>query len=186
VKKQKPLPERWLFTDRRWPAAAIVQALAGLPRGSGVVLRDMADADARCVVAAARRNGHVVVVSGDRRRVRRLGGAGRHLASTGPVACRVLTASAHNLTEIVRARRAGARLVFVSPVFPTASHREARPLGRIRFGLLARGAGVALAALGGMDARHFAQLGPLGAAAWGGIAAFMDPAPTRARTMIRS
>jgi thiamine-phosphate pyrophosphorylase len=62
-------------------------------------------------------------------------------------------------------------MVFLAPVFATASHPQAAPLGPVRWGLLARGAGVAVAALGGIDgatvrrlpARLCAGVGAIGA-----------------------
>lgn len=83
------------------------------------------------------------------------------------------TAAAHSPRELARAAQAGAHLAFLSPVFPTASHPDARPLGRIRFGLMARAARLPVAALGGMTPRGFASLWRLGAYAWGAVGAFL-------------
>lgn len=143
--RPRQYPEVWLFTDPR--LGDVAAAVRRLPRGSGVVVRGGADAAA--LVAVARRRGLWLVDEADSR-------LGR----------------AHNRAELVRARRAGARVVFVSPVFATRTHPGARALGVVRFGLMIRGAGVPVAALGGMDARRFRRLQALGAIAWGGIDAF--------------
>jgi thiamine-phosphate pyrophosphorylase len=64
-----------------------------------------------------------------------------------------VTSSAHSVTELRRAAWAGARLVFLSPAFPTASHAGALGLGPSRWAATARrgGPGVNVAALGGVD-----------------------------------
>ncbi|TRW14896.1 thiamine phosphate synthase [Glacieibacterium frigidum] len=147
-------PVAWLFAEPRLGEALWI-ALDRLPRGAGVVFGhvDLAPAArrrlfARVALVAARRR-LVLVDSRDPR-----------------------IAKAHDRAEIVAARRRGACLVFVSPVFATASHPGAPVLGRVRYGLMVRGAGVPVAALGGMTARRFETLRPLGAVAWGAIDAW--------------
>jgi thiamine-phosphate pyrophosphorylase len=63
----------------------------------------------------------------------------------------VQTAPAHNMREMRAAERAGADLLFLSPVFGTRSHPGAKPLRPLRFRLLARQARVPVIALGGMN-----------------------------------
>ena len=148
---QRP-PAIWLFTDARM-GDALYAAIARLPKGkAGVVYRWGHEARIR---ALCRRRRLVFVDE------RTPGG---------------LIARAHNRRELVAARREGARLVFLSPVFATRTHPGARVLGRVRFGLLARRAGVTLGALGGVNARRFQALRQTGATAWGGIDALIDAA----------
>lgn len=152
--RPRHLPVAWLFTDPRTDAG-LIAAVERLPRGSGIVLRHHAlpaaerRALARRLGAIARRRGLLLLDEHDPR----LG-------------------KAHNRAELVAARRRGLAIVFVSPVFATRTHPGARALGVVRFGLLVRGAGVPVAALGGMDARRFRRLRALGAMAWGGIDAW--------------
>ena len=128
MRRRQP-PVVWLFTDPR-QGEALWAAARRLPRGSGIVLRG-ADADtAERLVRIARRRGLILVDEAD-------------------------VAKAHDRAELIAARRAGARLVFVAPVFATRTHPGARPLGTVRFGLLVRRAGVPVAALGGMDGATF-------------------------------
>jgi thiamine-phosphate pyrophosphorylase len=75
----------------------------------------------------------------------------------------------HDLAELVAAKRLGVRLAFLSSVFATRSHPGGRPLGPLRFGLLAHSARLSIAALGGVRPRDFSRLKRLGAVAWGGI-----------------
>jgi thiamine-phosphate pyrophosphorylase len=172
MRRRHHLPPLWLFTDERM-GEALVPALLRLPRGSGVVLRHYGAADreklAEEVASIAKRRALVLVVAGDPALARRVGAAGTHMAAGGKRARRPLTASAHDRAQLVRARRAGARLVFLSPVFGTASHPGARAMGPVRFGLLARAARVPVAALGGMNRKRFAALRRLGASGWGAI-----------------
>jgi thiamine-phosphate pyrophosphorylase len=84
-----------------------------------------------------------------------------------------LTASAHSLGAAQRAALFGADAVFLSPVFPTASHPGRVALTPIRFRLMAQETRVPLYALGGINAGNAQQL--LGArlagiAAIGGLA----------------
>jgi thiamine-phosphate pyrophosphorylase len=65
---------------------------------------------------------------------------------------RALTSSAHDRVELVRAMRAGVRLVFLSPVFATASHPGADWLGAARWAALAGASTMDVAALGGITA----------------------------------
>ena len=102
-----------------------------------------------------------------------LGADGVHVKTGHGAARPAMTAAAHGRADIVRAQRAGARLVFLSPVHATRSHPDATPLGRVRFGLMLHGAGIAVAALGGMTKRRFRALKPLGARGWGAIDAWI-------------
>ena len=73
--------------------------------------------------------------------------------------------------------RAGARLVFVSPVFATRSHPGARALGPLRAAAIARGLPVLWMALGGMDAGRFRRLSGLGFHGWAAIDAWQVARP---------
>jgi len=164
-------PPLWLFTDqRRHPDLCAV--VAALPRGlAGVVFRhDGAPGRRELALRVARicrERRLALVVAGDWRLAARCH-AGLHLrAGRAPLAPRGLarvSASAHGAAEIVRARAAGVAVIFVSPVFATASHPGARGLGATRWALLARLAPKRVAALGGIDGDSVRRL------ARGGIA----------------
>ncbi|MBW4093106.1 MAG: thiamine phosphate synthase [Proteobacteria bacterium] len=155
------LPALWLFTDaRRLPDPR--GAVARLPRGAaGVVLRHDGAAGpgaaaraalGRDLAALCRARRLILVVAGDTVLAGTLG-AGVHLrGGRWPDVRRrrrgVVTSSAHGGADLRRARRAGADLVFLSPVFPTASHPGAPALGPLRWAALARGG--AAGALGGV------------------------------------
>ena len=159
-----PGPVLWLFTDQQRlpdPLAAVARLPVGL---CGVVFRhdrDPARAElGRALALLCRRRRLALVVAGDWRLAVALR-AGLHLRggwrpAGAPRWCRGVTSSAHGVPDI---RRAGAAMVFLSPVFATASHPEGASLGPVRWSSLARGGGVG--ALGGIDGSTVRRL-PLG------------------------
>ena len=162
------LPRRWLMTDERL-GDALWQAIDALPRGGGIVFRHYATApEARRALfeqvrKAARRKGLLLVVAGPA--VER--GEMRHGRIRG-----ALTAPVHSRREAIAATRAGAALLFVSPVHATRSHPGAAALRRVRFGLMIRGLKLPVIALGGMDERRWRALRPLDVHGWAGIDAW--------------
>jgi thiamine-phosphate pyrophosphorylase len=139
-----------------------------LPTGAGIVFRhySLPAAERRAlwdrVRLLARRRGLTLIVAGQV-----LPGAnGSHNRRGGGLR----TWSAHNLREIRAAERAGADIIFLSPVFSTRSHPGAPALGPGRFALLAHQTRVPVIALGGMNAEKARRLG--GAYGWAGIDAW--------------
>jgi thiamine-phosphate pyrophosphorylase len=186
-------PILWLFTDlRRLPDPR--PAASRLPKGlAGVVLRHDGDphraALGRDLARICRARHLMLVVAGDVRLARSLR-AGVHLrAGYWPAPLRagrgMVTSSAHDAAELVRARRAGADLVFLSPAFVTASHPGARGLGPSRWTRLARGAGLAVAALGGIDAGSVRRLPARYCCAIGAIGALAQPDCVAGATVFR-
>jgi thiamine-phosphate pyrophosphorylase len=166
--RRQSLPRLWLMTDER-QGEALFAAIDRLPRGAGIVFRhySLGPVERRAlwqrVLAAARRRGQTLVVAGPT-----LPGAdGAHNRPGRGLR----TASAHNLREVRAAERAGAQLIFLSPVHPTRSHPGARTLGPRRFALLAHQAKVPVIALGGLDAERARAL--RGAYGWAGIDAWL-------------
>lgn len=167
------LPRLWLMTDERL-GEGLWDALERLPRGSGVIFRNYATPlpERRTrfarMLAVAKRRRLVLVRAGHAAMRGEMGvhnGRGRGLRTT----------AVHDRAEMVAARRAGADLIFVSPVFPTRSHPGARTLGPVRLGLMLRGATSPAIALGGMDARAFRRLRSLGLHGWAAIDGLSKP-----------
>lgn len=163
------LPRCWLMTDERM-GDALWCALERLPRGAGVVFRHYRlDPAARRALFAqvarvARRRRLVLVAGGD---ATLKGAAARH-GGRG-----AMTAPAHNAREVIAARRSGAALILISPVFATRSHPDTRPLGMVRAAALARlaqGRGIALGGVCGEDARRLKEAGFFG---WAAIDAWL-------------
>ena len=173
-------PPLWFFTDAaRLPNPLPV--IAQLPRGlCGVVFRHDAAPNrlalGRRIASLCRARRLALVVAGDARLAARLH-AGLHLrAGRRGILLQpsLVTASAHDAVELLRARRAGAGLVFCSPVFVTKSHIGAPVLGAAGWRRLARLArGTSVAALGGITGKTIRALGASCAAA-GGIEAFFS------------
>jgi thiamine-phosphate pyrophosphorylase len=165
------------MTDER-QGDALWAALARLPRGSGVVFRHYAlpGRERRAlfdqVRRFCRRRGLLLIAAGAAP-----GRADGHHRSDQRRTAAFRTAPAHSIPEIRTAERAGAVLVFLSPVFPTRSHPGARTLGRVRFGLAARAARVPIIALGGLDSRRARHVP--GAYGWAAIDAWSATAQKR-------
>jgi len=81
----------------------------------------------------------------------------------------LVTAAAHSAAAIVGAGQSGADAVFVSPVFASASPSAGRPLGAVRLAALARGAGLPVFALGGINAATARRITRSGAAGFAAI-----------------
>lgn len=159
------------MTDER-QGQGLWQAVAALPKGSGVIFRhyslpprERQSLFAR-LQAVARRKRLLLVAAGPQP----LPADGIHGLYRRKRANRIVTASAHDLREIRAAEAAGAMLVFLSPVFRTRSHPGAKPLGRVRFAALARQTRLPVIALGGMDQRRARTLA--GAYGWAAIDAW--------------
>ncbi len=160
------LPALWLLSDRR-NDAGLNDALARLPRGSGFVYRHyhLADNVRRQrfgeLAALARQRDHLVILSGTAEQAEQwladgLYGPADRLGQPGG---RLRLATAHSGDELQAAIEARADGVFLSPVFPTASHPGAPVLGAMGFHMLAQQSTIPVIALGGMDARRAEELG---------------------------
>lgn len=163
--QSSPPPRLWLMTDERM-GDALLPAIRRLPKGAGVIFRhySLPPAERAALfdqvkrLARARR---LMLVSGDK-----YGGHGRQRGA--------LTAPVHSIPERIAAERNGARLLFVSPVFPTMSHPGRRALGPLRFGQLIRGSAVPIIALGGMTPRRARSLAVFGIYGWAAISSLTD------------
>jgi len=168
TRARAPWPRLWLMTDER--IGDLLSVVSALPRGSGIIFRHYATParDRRALFEAVRRvaraRGHVLLLAGSARKARAWRADGAHGRGVGCV-----SAPVHDQPERIAAERRGARLLLISPVFATRSHPGATPLGRMRFGLLARGARGQVIALGGMTAQRAKSLRQLGADGWAAI-----------------
>ena len=167
MRPRHPLPRLWLMTDER-QGDRLWAALARLPDGGGVVFRHYSrpEPERRALFEDVRtvtqERGLVLLSAGAL-----FSGADGVHNGRGPG---IRTASAHSVGEIHRAERNGADLIFLSPVFATRSHPDARTLGPLRFASLARRTPVPVIAVGGMNETRFRAL--RGAYGWAGIDAW--------------
>ncbi len=160
-----------LMTDDReadWAGAA-----RRLPRGSVVVVRGR-DSKTRRALAETLHGIAPLLIADDPALALQTGAAGLHLPERRMREAQhwrarrpdwIITASAHSLRALMQAGDLDA--VFLSPVFATTSHKDAKPLTPVRAALMANHAPVPVYALGGITAGNAALLGP----AFSGIAA---------------
>lgn len=163
-------PRLWLMTDERMPD--VIAAVRRLPPGAGIVFRHYA--------TARRERFHLFLTVRRIAKARRLalvsaggrlpGADGVHGGSRGGLRGGGLrTWPVHDRRQAIAARRAGAAMVFVSPVYPTRSHPNAPALGPMRAATLARGLGMTVIALGGMDRRRWLKVRSCGFDGWAAI-----------------
>lgn len=146
MERRQTLPVSWFVLT----GPESLDVLRRLPRDTGVlVLPGLSPRDLRAVRRAAR--------------TRRLS-----LIMEQPGA----PLRVHSMRELRKALGNPAPLIFVSPLNVTRSHPDWEPLPRMRAATLARLAGRRAIALGGMDARRYAKITPLGFIGWAGISAF--------------
>lgn len=167
MRARQTLPMLWLLSDER-NDAALEQALARLPCGSGFVFRHYhLEGAARRerfdqLAQLARSWGHKVVVAAGSDDVADWGADGAYGASSALSDVphgQLRLATVHNAAEIAEANRAGVDAVLLSPVFPTRSHPGAPALGADEFYRLAALSAVPVIALGGMTPDRAEQLG---------------------------
>lgn len=174
------LPGLLCFTDpERTPDPVAVARR--LPAGSAIVFRAFGAADAEAVgaelSAVARARRLKLLVGADPALAARLGADGVHLPERLASGARrlkalhpqwLVTAAAHSRRAARRALAHGADAVVVSPAFPSRSPSAGAPIGPVRLALLARQAGGAVYALGGVGektARRLKDAGLVGLAA---------------------
>lgn len=183
--RARGLPPLLLLSDLlRLPDPAA--AARRLPRGSAVILRNYGeqgrDRRAAALAGLCRARGLVLLVAGDGRLAARVGAKGVHFPEALAGRARawrrrrpgwLITVAAHSHAALVRAARVGADAALLSPVFPTPSRPDARPLGAVRFARLVRLSPLPVYALGGLDAinaRRLVGSGAAGLAAIGALA----------------
>jgi thiamine-phosphate pyrophosphorylase len=168
-----------LLTDDLRLADPLLAACA-LPKGSIVILRAREPGRRALLVlqmrALARARGLILLVADDPKLALGVNGLhlperrareGAHWRAKNPHW--LISASAHSLKGALQARHAD--MIFLSPVFVTQSHREARPLSAARARMIARQLKTPIFALGGVTAQNAALLsGFSGIAAIGALA----------------
>lgn len=165
--RRHPIPRTWLITDERL-GEELWRALRRLPRGSGVVVRHYRSTPAERR-ALARRIARAV---GPETLVLGAGISGRDGGHNRVRRAGLTSRSVHDAREVRAAIRERADVVFVSPVYPTASHPGAATLGPRGLLRLARLLPMPVIALGGMDARRYAPLRRRGIHGWAAIDAW--------------
>lgn len=156
--RRQSIPERWSILrgelDREDWKRILRQQL-----GTGVVLIECPPAaDLRRLRVVAQLRGLTIICESPR------------------VAVRV-----HNGHELRRALLQRSKLILLSPIHVTKSHPDWQALPRMRAATLARLAGRELLALGGMNARRYRAIAPLGFIGWAGMTAWSEKAALQKR-----
>lgn len=175
----RPLPRIWLMTDPRF-GTDLLPAIQRLPARSGVVFRHygLGEQERGALFVQVRRicmrRGHMLLLAGDERMAMRWHADGFHSGQKMRRSKSMMqSVPAHNRRELASAQRGGAHLVLLSPVFATASHPGARPMGRSTFMALAKqSAHLRVIVLGGMNARKAVTLDKRIIHGWAAIDAF--------------
>jgi thiamine-phosphate pyrophosphorylase len=168
---RQTLPTIWLLTDRRI-GDALPAAIARVPSGGGVVLRHHASSLAlgERVATLCEERELMLAVAGEVAFARRLGAAMAHNPD-GEADGLLVSRSVHSPGEAEAARDAD--LVFVSPVYPSASHPGGATLGLEGALRLAALTAVPAIALGGMSEERGAAAMAAGLHGWAAIDAFL-------------
>lgn len=160
----QPLPLLWLLSDVR-NDARLEDALRRLPEGSGFVFRHYHLGNSarveryRALLRVAKARKHIVLAAGKFDLFGLVGGDGTYGLPERPTAEGLHLATAHDGDELLAAERAGADGVFLSPVYPTASHPGGATLGPTGFSQLAQTTRLPVIALGGMTAARAEAIG---------------------------
>jgi thiamine-phosphate pyrophosphorylase len=180
--QSRRLPALILVTDPARTPDPVALARR-LPRGSGLIYRAFGAPEAAAVASQlgriARLRGLVLLIGADAVRAR--GATGVHLPERMARRAHALkrarpgvliTAAAHSLPAILRARRSGVDAVLVSAVFPSRSPSAGSAIGPLRLAALIRVGGLPVYALGGVTTKNAPRLIGAGAAGLAGVHAF--------------
>jgi len=172
MRSSQPLPRFWLMTDERL-GGGLIDAVKRLPDGVGIVFRHyrLEEVGRRALFDRVRAAAPtaMLLLAGPANQAKAWGADGSHGPGRG---AGLRSAPVHDQAQIRAAERAGAAFLFLSPVFATRSHPDARSLGLARFAWLARRTMLPVIALGGMDAARGRRLASFGAYGWGAIDAW--------------
>jgi thiamine-phosphate pyrophosphorylase len=175
MRASQPLPRLWLMTDERL-GRGLIDAALRLPEDAGIVFRHygLEEAARRALFDRVREvvPNALLLLAGPADQARAWGADGSHGSGRG---AGLRSAPVHNAAQIRGAERAGAALLFLSPVYATRSHPGARLLGLARFAWLARRTALPVIALGGMDTARGRRLASFGAYGWAAIDAWGAP-----------
>ena len=173
--RQQSWPRIWLMTDERM-GDRLWEAVDRLPEGAGIVFRhyslpaDRRDELATRMAETAQKRRLTLAIAGDVGLAKRAGAQLVHNPAADATGL-AWSRSVHTLEEAEAAK--GAVLVFVSPVCATRSHPGQKSLSPELAAKIARAASAPAIALGGVDARKFAQLEREGFYGWAGIDAWL-------------
>ena len=158
------IPHLWLFTDDI-KTHNLQKFLAKIPQNSGIVIRNYLSEDRLKIIEAIRRNSkrkNLTLLVGEKSNIiRDISGLPLpkwYYQKRKTNKKQILSISAHGIIDKRRIINSKADLIFLSPIFRTSSHLYSRPLGTIKFGLIARQFSKPVIALGGINKNNIKKL----------------------------
>lgn len=180
--RRQPLPRLWMMTDER-QGDGLFPALERLPEGAGVVFRhyNLTVEDRRALFADVRAmtssRRQLLMLADEAGVAEQWGADGVHGGTGISIPGLLRSTSVHGVIDLEFAERAGADLIFVSPVFATRSHTCAISLGKEGLERIARRSPMPVIALGGMNAARARAIEDVGVYGWAAIDAWGEDGP---------
>lgn len=178
------LPSAFYFTDENRTHSAL-ETIARLAANTGVIYRHYAYPNRQElgaeIVEICRKKDLFLAVAEDPSLANALKAPAVHLPerliSKLPLIRKqypklLISCACHNALSLKAANNLGADLAFLSPIYPTASHPNARTLGSVEAAIWIKDITIPVYALGGIEAHHINQLKMLGFAGFGAISLF--------------
>ena len=171
------LPNLWLFTDSH-KTLKPVELSKRLPIKSGVIIRNYNNSKnkktiIKDILNVKKRRMLTVLISGEYKRG--LNTDGNHFPQwANPInnGNKITSMSFHHAKDLRKSINLKADLIFISPVFPTTSHKNKQYLGVIKLGLMARLFKKHVIALGGINNKNIKRLRSLRISGCAGIDLF--------------
>ena len=171
------LPNLWLFTDLQ-KTLKPVELSKKLPVQSGVIIRHYNNSKnkktiIKDILNVKKRRMLTVLISGENKRGLNIDG--NHFPQwASPInnGNKITSMSFHHAKDLRKSINLKADLVFISPVFPTTSHKNKKCLGVIKLGLMARLFKKHVIALGGINNKNIGRLRSLPISGCAGIDLF--------------
>jgi len=172
------LPNLWLFTDSLKTLKPI-ELSKRLPKKSGLVIRHYNSKNKTIILNdilhIKKRRMFTVLISGKYKRGLNIDG--NHFPQwANPInnGNKITSMSFHHAKDIRKSINLKADLIFISPVFPSTSHKNKQCLGVIRLGLMARLFKKHVIALGGINNKNITRLRSLPISGCAGIELFTE------------
>ncbi|MDG2001154.1 MAG: thiamine phosphate synthase [Alphaproteobacteria bacterium] len=172
--KKIKIPYIWFLTDTVKTKNPL-DISRKLPFNSGILIRSYNNKNKekiiKNIINLKKRKVHTVLVSGRHKSHSNIDGA--HLPSwlnsSFLINKKLISMSAHGAIDIRKSINIKADIIFISPIFHTTSHPEAKNLGVIKLGLMAKLFKKPVIALGGINNNNISRLKGLPIAGCAGI-----------------
>ena len=194
--KNKNLPISIFFTDRK-KISNLESTIRNLPKNSAIIIREY-DLDnnareifAKKIIDLTKDLGFKIIIGKNFELAKKLKADGVHFSDFDKLPIKILkktnftknfifSFSCHNYKSILRARKKGFKMIFISPIFKTNSHLEAKNLGLrnlAKISLKTKNSTycqTSLYALGGINCQNISAIRKLTLAGFGAINLFLN------------